>query len=511
MVSNAPAVREGGTVLVLGATGFVGARLVPALLSRGYRVRAAGRTLKKLRLRPWSASPGVELCRVDVLRMESLKHACRGVDAVYYLVHSMEPGSENFRRRDKQAGMNMAEAAAKEKVSRILYLGGLGESGPSLSEHLKSRREVGDVLRSSGVPVTELRAAMVLGAASGSFEILRYLVERLPVMVTPKWVRTRCQPVAVEDVVRYLADCLSAQETSGNTYDIGGPDILSYHDLMRIYAEEAGLWKRWVVPVPVLTPRLSSYWIHLVTPLNASLAVPLTEGLSNEVICRDNRIEEILPGPPRRCREAIRKALDWRQFHLPVDDLSNTSDRCPVAWVRPGDPFWAGGTVLKDTRRIRCDAESSEIWRLLSTMGAGRGYYHANYLWKLRGCVDRLLGGPGLQKHVSVLDHPRTGDRFDFWRVAAVRKNQRLLFKSEMVLPGTATLEFLLDPAEEGGTVLTLVARFIPAGIGGIVYWGLVYPFHAWVFNGMIRNIVEMAGGKLSDPPGPLRRRKARK
>jgi len=276
-------------VLVTGATGYVGGRLVPLLLERGWRVRAAVRSPEKLRGRPWAGHPNLEAAAADVLDRESLCRAADGCSAAFYLVHSMNDRSQDFAEQDRLAARNMLEAADRAGVGRILYLGGLGDDGRGLSEHLRSRHEVARILASGGVPVTHLRAGMILGSGSASFEILRYLVERLPVMITPRWVETPCQPIAIRDVLRYLAGCLENRETAGETLDIGGPEVLTYRRLMEIFAEEAGLRRRLIVPVPVLTPRLSAYWIHLVTPVHASIAQPLARGLSIPVVCRDDR------------------------------------------------------------------------------------------------------------------------------------------------------------------------------------------------------------------------------
>ena len=297
-------------VLVLGATGYVGGKLVPMLLEAGYAVRATGRSPEKVQTLEWSKHPNIEIVKADVFDSDSLKTALKGIDTAYYLVHSMNPQSSDFEADDRRAANNMTKAASEANINRIIYLGGLGEADGSLSKHLRSRHEVSEILKSGPVPTTVLRAAMIIGAGSVSFEILRYLVRRLPIMITPRWVRTPSQPVAIENVLTYLTGCLEKEETTGETYDIGGDEILSYSDLIRVFTEVAGLSQRLIIPVPVLTPYLSSLWIHLVTPIPGYIARPLTEGLKNRVVCRDNRIRDIIPQDLLDSRQAILSALN---------------------------------------------------------------------------------------------------------------------------------------------------------------------------------------------------------
>ena len=321
------------------------------LLRAGYRLRVMGRSLEKLRCRPWGGHTDVELVEADVLDPASLLRAAKGCWAVFYLVHSMNAQKRDFVEMDRRAARNMVKAATDAKMDRIVYLGGLGRDDSSLSRHLRSRTEVARILQSGPVPTTFLRAAMILGSGSASFEILRYLVERLPIMVTPRWVDTPCQPIAIRNVLNYLQECLEQDALRGGTFDIGGPDILSYRDLMRLYAEEAGLPGRWVVPVPFLTPRLSSYWIHLVTPVPSSIARPLAEGLRTPVVCRENRIRDILPQELLPCREAIGLALEETRKQKVETCWSDAGKprRCRngfTAGMHPmrGERFWSAGT-----------------------------------------------------------------------------------------------------------------------------------------------------------------------
>jgi len=475
-------------VLVLGASGYVGARLVPKLIEQGYTVRAGGRSVSRLGKRPWAKHPQVSLCEVDVFDEASLQRAAKGCGAVFYLVHSMSPSTASFETADRNAANNMVKAAESGGVDRIIYLGGLGQDEPGLSKHLQSRFEVGEILRSGSVPVTILRAAMIIGSGSASFEILRYLVERLPVMITPKWVRTEAQPIAIGDVLAYLLGCLEHPETKGRTFDIGGPGIVNYRDLMRIYSEEAHLTKRLVVPVPVLTPRLSSYWIHLVTPVPASLARPLAEGLSNRVVCHDTSILDIVDHTPTPYRLAFRKSLDEVERKVAgIDPLPDAS--VPAEWTMEGDPHWSGGSIYVDNRRIVLKASPEDIWEPLCRIGGKNGWYYANWLWWLRGILDRLVGGVGLRKGRTHSDDIEKGDIVDFWRVSDVKVNERLRLVAEMRVPGYAVLEFDLRELGDGRTELSQIARFATRGLLGVLYWYAVSPLHNLVFNGMLKGI----------------------
>lgn len=482
-------------VLVLGATGYVGGRLVPRLLDRGVAVVAAGRSLAKLRARPWSGHAGVRLAACDALDPSSLRAACAGVEAVFYLVHSMDAAHPDFAEADRRAARNVRDAAAAAGVRRIIYLGGLGGGESDLSEHLCSRHEVGAILADGSVPVLELRAAMILGSGSASFEILRYLVERLPVMVTPRWVRTRNQPIAIRDVLMYLEGSLAMpipEQARDRVFDIGGPEVLTYQELMAVYAEEAGLPPRLVLPVPVLTPTLSSYWIHLVTPVPAALARPLAEGLRNPVVCREERIRALIPLERLAPRAAIRLAIErTRQGGRETC----WTDAGPVigpaiAPERPvdGDPAWAGGALFRDDREGFLPVPVSAAWRVVSRLGGETGWYHADWLWRVRGLLDRLVGGVGLRRGRRDPEAVGVGDALDFWRVVACTPERELVLAAEMKLPGEARLAFRMEPVE-GGCRLTQSARFRPRGLAGLLYWYAVVPLHEYVFAGMFRAI----------------------
>jgi uncharacterized protein YbjT (DUF2867 family) len=488
-------------VLVTGATGYVGGRLVPQLLSSGYRVRVIGRSLSKLRCRPWAADPNIELAEADVLDEETLARAAEGCWAAFYLVHSMNPRTKDLARTDRAAALNMVKAAAAARLRRIVYLGGLGSDDPSLSEHLRSRSEVGRILQSGPVPATFLRAAMILGSGSASFEILRYLVERLPVMTTPRWVRTPVQPIAIRNVLHYLQGCLEHDEVEGGTFDIGGPDVLTYHSLMQIYAEEAGLPRRWIIPVPVLTPRLSSYWIHLVTPVPASLARPLTEGLRIPVVCQDNRIQSIIPQTLLSCREAIRLALEKVKQQRIDTCWTDAGVLQAPEWSYCGDAPYAGGTVLECGYRALLKASPDEVWKPIKGIGGARGWYFADCLWRLRGMMDRLAGGVGLRRGRRHPDELYAGDALDFWRVLEVEDRRRLLLLAEMKLPGEAILEFQIHSSGDDRTEIQQLSRFLPRGLFGILYWYALYPLHQGIFKGMMKRMALAVGRPILAGP----------
>lgn len=493
------------TILVTGATGYIGGRLAPRLIERGLTVRCLARSRAKLLARPWAGHERVEVVEGDVGDEAVVTKAMRGCAAAYFLVHSMDAAGPKYRAHDRSLAEAFGRAAAAAGVSRIIYLGGLGETGPGLSEHLSSRREVETALRQGGVPVTVLRAAMIIGSGSASFEILRYLVQRLPIMVTPRWVSTESQPIAVRDVLHYLVAALETPATTGRTIDIGGPDVCSYAQVMREMAAALGLRRRLVIPVPVLTPRLSSLWIHLVTPLPASIARPLAEGLRNRVVCRNDEAARLMP---HRCM-SIREAMDAAREQVKAGEVETAwSD----AGVMPGDPTWAGGTEFVDRREAQAAVPAAAAWSTVCALGGELGYHAADWLWRLRGRIDRLSGGPGLRRGRRSARELRLGDALDFWRVTAIEAPRRLVLTAEMKLPGVATLSFDIEPAQvfapdrPNRCTIVMTARFRPRGLLGIAYWYAVLPLHGLVFRGMLAGLVRAAersqGGGLS--PGPM-------
>jgi uncharacterized protein YbjT (DUF2867 family) len=467
--------------LLTGATGYIGGRLARQLVDRGYRVRCFVRDEVKLRSRPWTNAPGVEVVQGRLDDPAEVARAMRGCSAAYYLVHSMLSAGGGYAEEDRRLARTFAESAAAAGLQRIIYLGGLGETGEGLSRHLSSRREVEGELASGPVPVTVLRAAMIIGSGSASFEILRYLVERLPIMVTPRWVRTESQPIAVDNVLEYLVRCLETPATAGRTLDVGGPDVLDYRRLMRIMAEARGLSRRLVIPVPVLTPKLSSLWIHLVTPIHHRMARPLAEGLRNRVVCRNDEAARLMPQRLLTVRESIDTALA----------AASTETSWSDAGVMPGDPGWAGGTVFVDRRQTTIEASPSRIFRAICRVGGGHGYYAADRLWKLRGAMDRLVGGPGLRRGRRDTRRIAYGDALDFWRVTAMEPDRRLELRAEMKLPGTAMLTFEIEPDTNSSSRSRLIqtARFRPRGLVGLLYWYVVLPLHGVVFRGMLDGI----------------------
>lgn len=476
-------------ILVTGATGYIGGRLVPRLLQAGHAVCAVSRSLDKLQGRNWANHAHVTLKAVDLLHKHTLDDVMEDCEIAYYFVHSMAPESSNFADSDRQAAENFIELAEKHKLKRIIYLGGLGEPSKDLSPHLQSRMEVAKILQSSAIPVTTFRAAMIIGAGSASFEILRYLVDRLPVMITPKWVRTPCQPIFIFDALYYLLHCLEHPETIGRSFDIGGPDITNYEEMFKIYAEYAALPRRRIIRVPFLTPWLSSLWIGFVSPIPPALARPLICGLKNPVVCKENTIRDIIPQKLVGCREAIRRAIINSVASRVESSWTDAGMIPPAEWLDQQDPKWAGGTYFEDRGSIDIASNKENVWNILTNIGGKTGWYSNQWLWAIRGFIDRLVGGVGLRRGRRSLYDLKTGDALDWWRVKIVDKPNRLVLVAEMKVPGEAILEFKLDENEPKKCHLELIARFLPSGLWGIIYWYTVAPFHFFIFKGMLKEI----------------------
>ncbi len=480
--------------LVTGTTGYIGGRLVPELLKAGYIVRCMARDPGKLADRPWSDD--VEVAKADVTNPGGLHDALAGCDVAYYLIHSLGTGS-SFEQRDRDAARAFADAAREAGVRRIVYLGGMisGKEG-DLSPHLRSRAEVGDILLDSGVPTAALQAAVIIGSGSASFEMLRYLTERLPAMITPKWVDTRIQPIAVRDVLRYLVGAASLPDDVNRRFDIGGPDILTYADMMRRYAAVAKLTPRLLVSVPVLTPSLSSHWVGLVTPVPAGLARPLVESLRIEVVASEHDIAQYIPDPPEGLLP-LDQAIELAVAHTREGDVSTswTSAATPGAPSDPlpSDPGWAGGSLYVDERTSLVNAAPDALWRVIEGIGGTTGWYSFGAAWAVRGLADRLVGGVGLRRGRRDPVHLRPGDALDFWRVEAIKPGELLRLRAEMKLPGLAWLELYVGRDDDGRIVYRQRAIFQPHGLAGHAYWRSVSPFHGIVFGSMLKNITAAA------------------
>lgn len=470
-----------GRALILGASGYIGTHLVPKLLAAGRSVRAASRRLDALEARGWE---GVELRAADVLEAGTLAAAMEGVDVAYYLVHSMASGAD-FAELDRRAARNVAEAAADAGVGRIVYLGGMppAADGAEPSRHLASRLETGDVLRQGGVPVTELRAGIVVGAGSAAFEVIRDLVYHLPLMIAPRWVSSRSQPIALDDLLEYLT---RAPELPAGTYDAAGPETLSYAELMRRFAEIAGRRVR-VITAPVLTPRLSSYWLDLVTAVPSSVARPLIDGLAHDITSRDaEALRALAPIRLHTYEEAVRAALAEEAAGGPA---ARWTEGAFAYRKRRHDVGYYSRSVR---REAACDAPAEAVWREIATIGGEKGWYYWTNLWRARGAIDRLFGGAGMRRGRRRAGELRVGDPLDFWRVAELEEGRRLTLVAEMKLPGSAVLE--LEAAPRGaGSAAVLTARFHPAGAPGLIYWHALGPIHDRIFSGLPREIARRA------------------
>ncbi len=485
-------------ILVTGATGYIGGRLVPLLLEMGYRVRCLARDPSRLEGRPWHSA--VEIVAGDVLRPESLAAAMAGVWTAYYLVHSLGGGAD-FHLRDLLAARQFGVAAKDAGIERIIYLGALAEDSPNLSEHLRSRQQTGDSLRSGGVPVSEFRAGVIVGSGSLSFEMIRYLTERVPIMICPRWVYTKTQPLAIRDVLEYLTAALAVPLSSGRIIEIGGSEIITYGEMMTIYAKVRGL-KRWMVPVPVLTPRLSSYWVNLVTPIPAAIARPLIEGLVNENIVHDPSARQLFPQiQPVNYSVAVERALARLQAtNIETtwsDALSTSEGKVPPVTLTTHE-----GMILETRQRV-VNASPAEVYAVFTGIGGRRGWFFMNWAWEIRGFLDRMIGGVGRRRGRRDPDGLRIGDALDFWRVEAVEPGRLLRLRAEMKVPGKAWLQFQTTPRDDGQVLLSQTAFFAPKGLAGWLYWYGLYPFHSLIFSGLIDQIAQRAmAAKLPQAPG---------
>ncbi len=473
-------------VLLTGATGYVGGRLLRLLAQDGWSVSCLARQPERLAPR---LPKGAEVVRGDLLDAASLPAAMKGVTVAYYLVHSMG-ATGDFEQQDRLAAQNFGAAAKAAGVKRIVYLGGLGEDAPELSVHLRSRHEVGERLRASGVPVLEFRASIIIGSGSLSFEMIRGLVERLPVMITPRWVRIIAQPIAIDDVLAYLRAAPKIDLKHGNRIvEIGGPDRVSYGELMHEYARQRQL-RRFMIPVPLLTPRLSSLWLGLVTPLYARVGRELVDSIRHATVVHDDSAQRLFPIRPIRVREAIARALrneDNRFAQTRWSDALSASASAPRQWG--GTRF---GNRLVDSRSTHVGSSPSHVFAILASLGGPAGWHYANWLWTLRGWLDLIVGGTGMRRGRRDPAQLEVGDTLDCWRVEDVKAGQRLRLVAEMKLPGRAWLDFEVK-AENSGSRLRQTAIFDPVGLWGMAYWYGIWPLHQIVFAGMLRGIARSA------------------
>lgn len=482
-------------ILVTGATGYLGGRLVPRLIEAGHSVRVLVRNPRKLRDVPWRDA--VDVIVGDLTDASSLVDAVDGIDALYYLVHAMGAAGD-FEKTEKLSATNVARAAKAAGVSRIVYLGGLHPEGDisELSRHLRSRAEVGNILLESGVPTIAFNAGVVIGSGSASFEMIRHLTEVLPYMPAPKWVRNFIQPIAVRDVLYYLVSALKLPDDLNRSFDIGGPDVLRYGQMMNGYAVEAGLHQRPIASLPVLTPWLASQWVNLVTPIPRLLAVPIIESLQFDCVVRDKSVSEFIPEPEgglTSYRASVRLALvkmgdgevetSWQDATV----VGAPSD--PI----PSDPEWTGHTVFTDLRERETPASAGALWAVVEGIGGENGWYSFPLAWALRGWLDKLVGGVGLRRgrrHPSTLN---TGDALDFWRVESIDRGHSLRLRAEMKLPGRAWLELTVEDRGDAGAFYRQRAVFFPSGLGGRLYWVAILPFHGVIFSGMVNRILAAA------------------
>lgn len=474
-------------ILLTGVSGYIGGRLLPLLVAQGDRVRCLNRRSLSL---PEIDSAAVEVAIGDALNLDTLQAALDGIDTAYYLIHSMGD-KEDFEQTDRRAAENFAKACSEQGVKRIIYLGGLGNPSDKLSKHLRSRQEIGDVLRTSTSQVLEFRASIIIGSGSLSFEMIRALVERLPVMICPKWVRVIAQPIAIEDVLDYLVEALEFPVGTSEIFEIGGPDQVSYGEIMQRYAKQRGL-RRVMIPVPLLTPHLSSLWLGLVTPLYSRVGRKLVDSLKNPTLVSDQKSLEMFSVSPRSADEAIARALV-------NEDQEFAETRWSDAFSAGGEQrSWGGvrfGSRLVDSRTRDVPVGANQAFAAIRRIGGETGWYYGNWLWKLRGFLDLLAGGVGVRRGRRHPEQIRIGDAVDFWRVEKIEDNRLLRLAAEMKVPGRAWLEFEVTE-KDGISTIRQTAIFDPVGLFGIVYWYSLFPLHEFVFRGMLRNLCKAAIAK---------------
>jgi len=472
-------------VLVIGGTGYVGGRLIPRLLQAGYEVRAIARSISKMQGRPWANHPNLEIIQADLHHLETLEKALQGCWIVYYLVHSMMPKVKDFAKADRHAVQNFIAAAKNSTLRRVIYLGGLGGGNESVSIHLKSRHEVGKILKSGPIPTTIFQSAQILGSGSASFEILSSIVRNAPFYFNPSWAHTRCQPIGIRDVIKYLVGVLETEETVGNTYDIGGDDVLSYQEMMRIMAKLMRK-RRLFLPSPISNIKLYSYIISLISPVPAQIIACLLESVKNDVVVSEY---------------AIREHIDFKTIKFKVTLLRSLSreehDKIATRWsdaYPPAHELAIKLTELSQPPRyissysIVTEKEASSLFKSVCQIGGKLGWFNTNWMWRLRGSIDRIFMGVGTSRGRRSASSLRINDVIDFWRVEALSRNKRLLLRAEMILPGKAWLEFIIEEKEQHN-ILSVVANFQPKGTWGRLYWYIFVPFHYFIFKDLLKQL----------------------
>jgi uncharacterized protein YbjT (DUF2867 family) len=479
-------------ILLTGATGYIGKRLLPVLLEQGHEVVCCVRDKDRFPTEGIYTDPRISLFEVDFLKELPSSEAIKDIDAAYYLIHSMSSGKADFEELEETSARNFIKLISPTSVQQIIYLTGITNEN-DLSKHLASRKNVEEVLGESSIPLTSIRAGIIVGSGSASFEIIRDLVEKLPLMITPKWLKTRSQPIAIRDILKFLSGVLLLKETFGKAYDVGGPDVLSYKEMLLQFAEVRGL-NRYIYTIPVMTPRLSSYWLYFVTSTSYRLAVNLVDSMKVEVIARDRELEEMLGIQPIPYKEAVKLAFQKIEQNNVVS-----------SWKDSLASSYADNSLLEhiqvptqgcffDKRLKKIKGDPDEVMKNIWSIGGNKGWYYGNWMWKIRGVLDKIVGGVGLRRGRTNPNQINTGDTLDFWRVlAADKKNRRLLLYAEMKLPGEAWLEFKII-SKDGENYLQQIATFRPVGLPGRLYWYAVLPFHFFVFDGMAENLIKPAG-----------------
>ncbi len=489
---------KGKLILVTGATGYIGGRLVTKLVAEGRSVRVLVRSPQKLKDVPWAGS--VDIVQGDMQDGDTMREVSRGVDTLYYLVHSMGSG-KNFDRREAEIAATVSAATAEAGVRRMVYLGGLHPEGVELSTHMRSRTQVGRILTESGTPTIAFQAGVVIGSGSASFEMIRHLSDVLPVMPAPKWVLNRIEPIAVRDVIHYLIKALDLPEDLNRTFDIGSREVLTYAEMMNQYAEAAGLPRRTILALPVLTPRLAGHWVNLVTPIPRAMAMPLIESLQHDAVTSEHDIDRYIAAPEGGLtgyRRSVDLALGKMRGGEVETSWAGASQDDTEADPLPSDPQWAGHTVFTDVQTYRSTASPDRLWSVVEGIGGENGWYSWPVGWAARGWMDKLAGGVGLRRGRRDAEELLTGEALDFWRVEELVRGERLRLRAEMKVPGRAWLEFRVEP-EGSGSFYYQRAVFFPKGLSGRLYWLAVLPFHGFIFKSMARNVARTAEALPAD------------